>query len=314
MGMNIDLVYIWVDGNDQEWLKKKKLFMNEKINIAGRYQNNQELKYSLRSIEKHLPWFRKIFIVTDNQVPSFIDVNHPKITIVDHTEIIPNEILPTFNSGVIEYFIHKIPDLSEHFLFVNDDMFVNRDLLPSFFFKDGLPIVRMVYNPNVRIKLLMKKIFNLHISNFRLNIENAYKLFEKKFGVFYPVLPHHNIDAYLKSDYKAVVEDVFKQEVEAILVNRFRSKTGIQRIIFSYYLLFKKRGHLTYVNREESCIIKVHKTDYQKYITRYNPKLFCLNDTEHATDDDRERIQPFLEKMYPNKATFEKNNYQRFLK
>jgi hypothetical protein len=50
----------------------------------------------------------------------------------------------------------------------------------------------------------------------------------------------------------------------------------------------------------------VHKTDYQKNITKYNPKLFCLNDTEHATDDDRAYIEPFLRKLYPVKAVFEK--------
>jgi len=38
--MNIDLVYLWVDGNDPEWLKKKQLFMDKKINTVGRYQDN----------------------------------------------------------------------------------------------------------------------------------------------------------------------------------------------------------------------------------------------------------------------------------
>ena len=108
MEMNIDLVYLWVDGNDPEWLNKKQLFMDKKINTVGRYQDNQELKYSLRSGEKHLPWIRKIFIVTDNQIPTFLDTSHPKIEIVYHSEIIPKQILPTYNSVIIEYFIYKI--------------------------------------------------------------------------------------------------------------------------------------------------------------------------------------------------------------
>ncbi len=103
MKQEIDLVYLWVDGNDPKWLKKRQAFIDEKINPAGRYRDNQELKYSLRSIEKNLPWIRKIFIVTDDQTPSFIDINHPKIQIVNHSEIIPKEILPTFNSVIIEY-------------------------------------------------------------------------------------------------------------------------------------------------------------------------------------------------------------------
>ena len=147
MEKNIDLVYLWVDGNDPEWLEKKQLFMDKKINTVGRYQDNQELKYSLRSVEKHLPWIRKIFIVTDNQVPPFLDINHPKIEIVNHSEIIPKEILPTYNSVIIEYFIYKIPDLSEHFLYANDDIFIRVNLAPSFFFQDGIPTVRMIHNP-----------------------------------------------------------------------------------------------------------------------------------------------------------------------
>lgn len=304
--MQIDLVYLWVDGNDPEWLKKRQLFMKTPINTVGRYQDNQELKYSLRSVEKYLPWIRKIFIVTDNQVPSFIDTNHPKIKIVHHSEIIPKEVLPTFNSVIIEYFIHNIPGLSEHFLYANDDTFVQAKLAPSFFFKDGLPIVRMEYKPLIKSKLWLKKALRLKINNFRLSIENAYRLFENRFGLFYPVMPHHNIDSYLKSDYKAVVEDIFKEEMEATFLNRFRNKTDIQRIIFSYYALAKKRGHLKYVTRKESCRIRVHKKDYLKYITKYQPKLFCLNDTERATDNDRERIQPFLENLFPKKAQFEK--------
>ena len=73
MELKIDLVYLWVDGNDPVWLKKRQPYLKKEINTTGRYQDNQELKYSLRSIDKHLPWIRKIFIVTDNQVPPFLN-------------------------------------------------------------------------------------------------------------------------------------------------------------------------------------------------------------------------------------------------
>ncbi|MDG1023763.1 MAG: Stealth CR1 domain-containing protein [Flavobacteriaceae bacterium] len=307
MKMKIDLVYLWVDGSDPNWLKKKQLYMDKKMNTTGRYQNNQELKYSLRSVEKHLPWIRKIFIVTDHQTPVFLDTSHPKIEIVNHTEIIPKEILPTFNSSLMEYFVYKIPDLSEHFLFANDDTFIHADLEPSFFFKEGIPLMRMKYDPLIRYQIQFKKALNIPINNYRLAIENAYKLFKKKFDLFYPIIPHHNIDACLKSDYKAVIEDVFKQELEAVFLNRFRQASDIHRILINYYAITRKRGILTYVDRKESCRIRVHKTDYQKYITKYNPKLFCLNDTEHATDAHRAHIEPFLKKLYPVKSVFEKD-------
>jgi len=304
--MDIDLVYLWVDGNDPKWLKKKESFLNKKINTAGRYQSNEELKYSLRSVDKHLPWIRKIFVITDNQTPSFLDTTHPKIQIIDQNKMLPDELLPTFNSNTLEYFMYKIPGLSEFFLYSNDDMFINADLTPSFFFRNGLPIIRTKKNPYIKLKIQFKRALNLNVNNYRLAIENAYTIFKKKFNVFYPFTPHHNIDAYLKSNIKTLVEDVFPEELNKSFLNRFRQQNDIQRILISYYSIFKKRGVMIIANRKESCRIKVHKTNYQKYIDKYNPKLFCLNDSEHATDDDRKHVEPFLKKLYPEKSSFEK--------
>ena len=305
MEMNIDLVYLWVDGNDPKWLEKKNCFM-KKINTVGRYQDNQELKYSLRSIEKHLPWIRKIFIVTDDQTPIFLKVNHPKIQIVHHSDIIPRRFLPNFNSRVIEYFMYKIPDLSEKFLYANDDMFVNADLKPSFFFEKGIPIMRMKFYPYLKCENKIKKTFKLRLNSYRLAIENAYALIRKKYDVFYPIIQHHNIDAFLKSDFKSTVEDVFSEDLKKMFFNRFRSKTDIQRVLINCKAIATNKGILKYVNREESCRLRVHRKNYMDYITKYNPKLFCLNDTEHATERHRANIEPFLKKMYPKKSTFEK--------
>src|SRR5690606_34829486 len=68
----IDLVYLWVDGSDPNWQAKKRRFTgglsdNSETNNKGRYVNNDELRYALRSAEKYAPWIRRIFIVTDDQ-------------------------------------------------------------------------------------------------------------------------------------------------------------------------------------------------------------------------------------------------------
>ncbi len=305
---NIDLVYLWVDGSDPKWQAKKNTFLGNDIQpraVAGRYDNNDELKYSLRSVEKYLPWVRKIFIVTDSQIPSFIDVDHPKITIIDHTEIIPQQYLPVFNSVVIEYFIHKIPDLSERFLLANDDCFVNYELSPDFFFKGGVPIIRMMFTPLQRIEFFIKKALKIEINDYRLSIENASKQVQKKYGKYFTATSHHNIDAYLKSDYQLTI-DTFYESLSKIFSHRFRNKADIQRILLHYDALARGRGHLKYVTRKESCRIRVQANDYNKYIKRYNPKLFCLNDTDHATLENRKKIIPFLEGLYPNKSSFER--------
>ena len=108
--MEIDLVYLWVNGSDPVWQEKRNNFIGKteetsSTTCEGRYADNDELKYSLRSVDMYAPWIRKIFIITDNQIPKWLDTSNPKIKIVDHKEIMPSPSLPCFNSSVIEHFI-----------------------------------------------------------------------------------------------------------------------------------------------------------------------------------------------------------------
>ena len=110
---------------------KTKCLLERKVenslsSFNGRYVNNDELKYSLRSVERYAPWIRKIFIVTDDQTPEWLDIENPKIKIIDHKEILPAESLPCFNSNVLEHFLCKISNLSEYFILSNDDTFFNK--------------------------------------------------------------------------------------------------------------------------------------------------------------------------------------------
>jgi hypothetical protein len=313
MNYDIDLVYLWVDGNDAEWLAKKYKFLGRNIDLnteatsIARNANNDELKYSLRSVEKFAPWVRKIFIVTDEQKPDWLNIQNEKVQIVDIREIIPPEALPCYNSVIIEYFFYKIQDLSEHFLYANDDMFFNAKVTPNFFFtSEGMPIVRLQRYFLGKWINTLKKMYKIRTNIYRKTIENSAILIESKFGKYYSGTPHHNIDSYLKSDYQHVIEIEFKDKIQPTVTNHIRSESDIQRIIFLYYLLANKRGQLRYVNRNESCRIRLQKPDYMYFIDRYRPVLFCLNDNIHASDKDRERVKPFLENLFPNKSSFEK--------
>ncbi|XP_048356712.1 N-acetylglucosamine-1-phosphotransferase subunits alpha/beta isoform X2 [Sphaerodactylus townsendi] len=102
---------------------------------ASRFEDNEELRYSLRSIERHAPWVRHIFIVTNGQIPSWLNLDNPRITIVTHQEIFQNvSHLPTFSSPAIESHIHHIPDLSQKFIYLNDDVMFGKDVWPDDFF------------------------------------------------------------------------------------------------------------------------------------------------------------------------------------
>lgn len=140
----IDVVYTWVDGADEKWRAKRAASLHEPYHAeaahASRYLNRDEMLYSLRSIAMYAPWVRHIYVVTDDQVPSWLDPSTPGITVVDHTDIfVDQSVLPTFNSHSIESQLHHIDGLSEHFLYFNDDMLLGAPVTPEdFFYANGI--------------------------------------------------------------------------------------------------------------------------------------------------------------------------------
>lgn len=102
---------------------------------ASRFEDNEELRYSLRSVERHAPWVRHIFIVTNGQIPSWLNLDNPRVTVVSHQDIFQNgSHLPTFSSPAIETHIHRIPGLSQKFIYLNDDVMFGRDVWPDDFY------------------------------------------------------------------------------------------------------------------------------------------------------------------------------------
>lgn len=102
---------------------------------ASRFTDNEELRYSLRSLEKHAPWVQHIYIITNGQIPHWLNLDNPHVTIVTHDEIFPNRShLPTFSSPAIECHLHRIPNLSKKFLYLNDDVMFGKDVWPEDFY------------------------------------------------------------------------------------------------------------------------------------------------------------------------------------
>lgn len=140
--MEIDVVVLWVDGNDPAWLEEKSKYTpptTADSNSANRYRDWGLLPYWFRSVEQFMPWVRKIHFVTWGHVPAFLNLNAPKLHVVRHDEFIPAEYLPTFSSHAIEMNIHRIPGLAEHFVYFNDDTFLLQPMEKEDFFRSGLP-------------------------------------------------------------------------------------------------------------------------------------------------------------------------------
>ncbi|WP_162248107.1 stealth family protein [Angustibacter sp. Root456] len=139
----VDVVYTWVDGDDPEWKARKQQAhqaaglgtLHEFAVHDSRFKSRDELRYSLRSLDTYADWVRTVYLVTDDQVPDWLQLSHPKLRIVSHRELFADRgRLPTFNSHAIESQLHHLDGLSEHYLYLNDDVFFGRPVAPDVFF------------------------------------------------------------------------------------------------------------------------------------------------------------------------------------
>jgi hypothetical protein len=168
----IDIVYSLVISTDEKWLKKlKKYSKNTTIN-TDRYNFMGEIMISLMLLQKNTPWVRYIFIITDEQkfdISFLSNKFQNKIKFIDHKEIIPLKFLPTFNSVVIESFLWKIKNLSENFLYLNDDFFILNPVCPeNFNYITYASKINALYYNNIKnekwkyVDLNAQTIFNIY--------------------------------------------------------------------------------------------------------------------------------------------------------
>ena len=304
---DIDLVYTWVDGNDPIWQKEKEKYaklanlpINNFAAAKERFEDHDELKYSLRSVEKFMPWVHKIYIVTNGQIPEWLNLNHPKIKIVTHEQILEKSALPTFNSMAIETGLQNIPELSEYFIYSNDDFFVKRPLTPGYFFnKSKKPILRMrgmatKYSP-----------WDNEASKFHIeNILYTSNIFLYKFNEIYPYTFVHTMAPYRKSDYITTAK-IFEKEFKNTMHAKFRKGNLISRVIVYYYELYNKSAIL----KKNSPDLIIHLSEiynFTDFITENNFPTFCVEDDKDATTEDKKIFKAHLQKLYPQKSSFEK--------
>ena len=332
----IDLVYMWVDGNDKNWQKEKSKYLIAEGGVENlpadsvveaRWRDNDELKYALRSAEKYVPWINHIYIVTGfNQVPEWLNAKHPKITIVSHDTIMPECAIPTFNSTSIEMCIANIPGLSEYFLLSNDDMFFNRPLTPDFFFDSKN---RAILRYNKRHKKIKNIGFDLETVNGdyqQILILSQYKIYTTFHKKVYKYIHSHGIDPYIKSNIKNVLaHPLLEHEIKNLTNYKFRHACQIHRLIFDLYGII----HGTTVPQRCHCIKQTHNKLWNKiYNTLHrlslqnspcyctdvtvanlytnNPPIVCINDTVMTTEDMRVNNKKWLNWKFPKKSSFEK--------
>lgn len=252
----IDFIISWVDQSDPHWKKKYNKYSGQSDDeeIEVRYRDYGTLRYVFRSIEKYAPWVRKVFLVTDEQIPEWLNKNNPKLILVNHKDYIPNKYLPTFNSNVIELNYYNIPVLSEHFVCFNDDTLINKPVQPeNFFDKKGNPkdtlglnaimpnsifdhthvnnlmIINSIFpDKKDTLKKILGKLFSL--KNMEWNLFSLLLFVWPKFTRFFD--PHIPI-SYKKSTYKKIVEQ-YPEIIEKTGNQKFRSSEDFSIWVFRY--------------------------------------------------------------------------------
>ncbi|OUM66171.1 hypothetical protein PIROE2DRAFT_6700 [Piromyces sp. E2] len=234
---DISIVYTWVDGSDIDFLDLKSKYNGGVREVNSRDRSADELRYSLRSLEKYLPWHRgTIYIVTCQQIPKWLDTSHPRIKMIYHKDIFPEHIYPTYDSGTIELFFDKIPGITERFIYFNDDIFINSYIHPSFFFTSYTyyPKVYRRFVTNITSKRLddIIKENNIHRifqASKYFTREIVRKYFDENFK--YRDLFHTGHVFY--RDLYEPFRQLFKEELRSNCSNRFRNPYKFQ-IIYLY--------------------------------------------------------------------------------
>lgn len=329
--MEIDFVITWVDMNDPKWKEEFAKYSNKPENTKNgvsdaRFRDYGFLKYWFRGVEKFAPWVRKIHFVTSGQKPEWLDGNNPKINLVNHKDYIPEQYLPTYNSVVIERYLHKIPDLAEHFVYFNDDFYIINHIGEERFFKNGLPcdIAVFQYNPSwsqwyIRIKNNIK-IINKHFNKKEVMTRDHDKWFHKSYGTrarwnyllkpynkFITLRTPHNAQPYLKKTFEEVWA-VAGEELTETSANRFRALNDLTPELFRTWQICKGNfePYNTYKDTKMFPLM-IKAKQAENAICNQAYSLICLNDNIHIRNYEQvmNNIKQAFETILPEKSAFE---------
>ncbi len=309
----VDVVYTWVDDSDPAWQARRDAAlasadrpMTAQAAGVSRFANHDELRYSMRSLHLYAPWVRRIWLVTDDQVPSWLDVSHDRVRLVSHKELFGDHgRLPTFNSHAIESRLHHLDGLSEQFVYFNDDVFVGRPVNTLKFFQpnglsklfpsrgkvdpgpaDAADLAPTVAGKNNRA--LIARDFGRHLT---------YKMKH---------VPHA-----LRRDVLAEMSDRYAEELERTAGNRFRDPTDVSLVSSAYHYYALATGRAA-IDRITSTYVSLAAPDTKRQLARLlaarSHDVFCVND-EDGTPGQRqsrhELLRDFLTAYYPVAAPWE---------
>ena len=271
---SIDAVITWVDGSDKEYKKKIEKHLTTSTNYKKQYLQANEIEYCVKSILKFAPFVRRIFIVTDNQKPSFRGLEDlilsKKVKLVDHKEIFKGyeKYLPTFNIRSIDAVLHRIEDLSETFVYFNDDVFlINKICEEDWFVKNkavlmGKWATSYSINPlkvlsETFIKLLgLRPSFNASQSK-AANISGFKKEYFKSYHTARPQI-------------KSLIKDFYNKNPETLIDQikyKFRNSDQFMPYSLCWHLLIKENRAIIKEAKELKEIKQTQNLNAKQFIS-----------------------------------------------
>jgi len=311
----VDIVYTWVDSHDPNWLKKREKYSRHEQNELKsggneeRYLDRDELRYSLRSLWLYAPFVRNIYIVTEGHKPGWLDESQGNIQVIPHEKIFPDpDCLPTFNSHAIESCLHRIPGLSEHFVYFNDDVFLGREATRETFYTKG-GMIKSRFSPS---SFTAQEVPASDAIPTDWASYNAVRLMARDFGIRFERKMKH-VPMPLKKSLLEEIEERYSEEVTLTRQARFRSRNdlSIPSMFAHYYAIATGKGVEWENIPGEYAYLDTGRWDFGaklKQLQQTKPTFFCLNVTLHSDIDFIKQariIQHYLQERFPEPSPVE---------
>ena len=327
----IDIVYLWVDGQDARWRAKRRQALQNLSdpcsvaiapfgNVEGRFRDNDELRYSLRALERFFPEHGHIYIVTDGQAPAWLQRSE-RLTVVDHLELIPAHALPTFDSGNIESYIHRIPGLSERYFYLNDDVFFGAPVNVDDWFWPGGFYVAWSDEPEVLGEALREDATSLENASRLSHQWLSHKAAKSMSGEYRSMAPlYEKVPRTFAHSPRPMLKSLlFELEHEAPELFEGVRSTVFRRwdkptIVSDFVLRWALAHDMARVKDYEHSYISTGAYDHSEELEQLGLDFgaldfFCINDTTddaHAEDPRLKKVHAMLQRIMPLPSQFER--------
>jgi len=284
---------------------------------------DEELKYSIRSILKNIPWVRKIFILMPNKkVRYFKDyyLIKEKIVYIKNKDFLGYD---SENLQAFQYRLWKMKDfgMSDNFILMNDDCFIGQPLNKSdFFYVENGKVVPAIISTNYqvhtqktflrdynKIKKRLKTSINRSTNEFLYSMYNAYFFFINYFKgpIIVPYFTHNIISMNvndLKEIYNIIYDSKYRNTtLDSVYknVDTLQFQSSVLIYIFNKYNRKVNMINYNYINNEIS--IKGN----------YDFPLFFINkeNNKNYSKVSFQKTRLIMEKLFPDPTPYETIDY-----